>query len=126
MEDYSLPYYILGDDAFPLSTRLMKPIARVGAIINFLFDVIYNYRISRGRNVVENSFGILTTRFRIFRRQQDMEPDGVNLVVMACCTLHNFLIDEQRGEYIPPRYVDREDNQMQRILPGKFFLITYF
>ena len=118
MGDYALPYYLVGDDAFALSTRLMKPIARLGGVINFVFDVIFNYRVSRARNTVENTFGILTTRFRIFRRQLDMEPEGSHLLIMACCCLHNYLMTEQGHSYVAPSYVDREDVTHQQIIPG--------
>ena len=119
MGDFKLPYYFIGDDTFALSSCLMKPIARLGGVINFLFDLIYNYRMSRPRNVVENSFGILTTRFRIFRREQDMEPEGVKLLTMACVCLHNYLIEHQGTQYVPPNYVDHED-QHQQIVPGRW------
>ena len=120
MGDYKLPYFFIGDDAFALSTRLMKPIAKVGAVINFLFDMVFNYRCSRPRNTVENGFGIMSTRFRIFRREMDMEPEGVHQVVMACVCLHNYLIDEQSNFYAPPRYIDREDVERQCIVAGQW------
>ena len=81
-------YFILGDDAFPLKLWLMKPYSRRGMDLN---QRVFNYRLSRGRRVVENAFGILTSHFCIFQRPMQQEPPVMARVVMVCLVLHNLL-----------------------------------
>ena len=61
----TIPYFIIGDDAFRLTPSVMKPFP--GTSDNRK-EQIYNYRFCRCRRVIENTFGILTTRFRVFHR----------------------------------------------------------
>ena len=56
---------IVGDDAFPLKTYLMKPYLAANLACD---EKIYNCRVSRARRIFKNGFGILVTRFRIFER----------------------------------------------------------
>ncbi|KAM7298491.1 protein ANTAGONIST OF LIKE HETEROCHROMATIN PROTEIN 1 [Ixodes scapularis] len=59
------------------------------------------------RRCAENAFGVLASRFRIFRRTINLLPEHADYVVMATCALHNYLRDD--SVYIPPSHVDKED-----------------
>ena len=61
----------------------------------------FNYRLSRARMTVENTFGRWKGRFPRFSKGLDMEVDGAFEVVAAACVIHN--ICEMRKE---PYFVD--------------------
>lgn len=84
----TVPFVFVGDEAFQLMNNFMKPYSQ--SVLNDERR-IYNYRHSRARRVVENFFGILTSRFTIFQKPINISPEKVNLVVLTCCYLHNFL-----------------------------------
>uniref|UniRef100_A0A8C5BN49 DDE Tnp4 domain-containing protein n=1 Tax=Gadus morhua TaxID=8049 RepID=A0A8C5BN49_GADMO len=92
------PYFFLGDEAFPLQVNLIVPIQDRKRI--------YNYRQARARRVVENAFGILAARFRIFGRLIDCQPEKAVKIVKACVALHNFLASTERARYMPASFVD--------------------
>ena len=100
-----IPYMLVADDAFRMTPNLMKPFA--GTHLTRQQD-IFNYRLSRCRRIIENTFGILTSRFRIFHRAIEVNPDYVSDIVAAACVLHNFLRREGRHHYMPPGSVDHE------------------
>lgn len=54
---------LVGDDAFPLKRNLIKPYSKFKLSKE---HKLFNYRLSRARRIVENPFGILASRFRIF------------------------------------------------------------
>lgn len=83
-----LPYVFIGDEAFSLKPNFLKPYNQKE--LNYERKV-FNYRLSRARNVVENAFGILSARFRIFHTPINMKLENIERAVLACCTLHNFL-----------------------------------
>ena len=76
---------------------------------------IFNYRLSRARRVVENAFGILANRFRLFLTTIALEPEDVDYVVLVACVLHNYLITHQSTHYTPPNFVDHEDETHRTI-----------
>lgn len=60
---------------------------------------------------MENAFGILANRFRVFMTPIGLVPEKVEVITMACCTLHNFLRSrvEAHSVYMPPGSYDMED-----------------
>jgi len=64
---YLVPNVIVGDEVFPLKTYLMRPYPGSQSKGNNKKS-IFNYRLSRARRVVENAFGILSQKFKIYQR----------------------------------------------------------
>ena len=85
--DVELPYFLVGDEIFPLKIWLMRPYP--GTLDKT--QRIYNYRVSRARRTIENVFGILAARWRIFRKAIRADIKTVKAIVQACVCLHNFL-----------------------------------
>ncbi|XP_064468553.1 uncharacterized protein LOC135379852 [Ornithodoros turicata] len=76
---------------------------------------VYNTRLSHARRRIENAFGILASRWRIFRRPLNVKVENVELLVQASIVLHNFLRAQEEaapgGEtYCPPGFADRRCN----------------
>uniref|UniRef100_A0A8C5LVR0 DDE Tnp4 domain-containing protein n=1 Tax=Leptobrachium leishanense TaxID=445787 RepID=A0A8C5LVR0_9ANUR len=88
--DIAVPFAFVGDEAFALSTNLLRPYGG-----RQLSDKkrIFNYRLSRARRYVECSFGILSNKWRILHRPLDVNVDFAVDIVKSCCVLHNFIRD---------------------------------
>lgn len=114
-----VPYMIVADDAFPLKEYIQKPYSQVGLTTE---KRIFNYRLSRTRRVVENAFGILSNRFQVFMTPIRLAPEKVETIVLACCTLHNFLRSTQgsRNIYTPPGSIDTENADTHTVSPGNW------
>ena len=91
-----LPHCFVGDEAFGLHHNLMRPYPRGKKGTKIPKDqLMFNYRLSRARRCVENAFGILAQRFRLFNGRIQMKPENVKRVVKACVVLHNYLRDNK-------------------------------
>lgn len=119
--DVMFPYFFVGDDAFPLQPNLMKPFPGKNKTEA---EKVYNYRLSRARRIIENSFGILAARWQIFHKPIDASPENVDAIVLACISLHNFLSKtdpqyEIQARYNPPNFTDRT-TETGEIIPGEW------
>ncbi|XP_040210555.1 putative nuclease HARBI1 [Rana temporaria] len=83
-----LPFVFLADEAFGLGPHLMRPFPQRTLTPE---RSVFNYRLARARRVVENAFGIMASRFRLFLTSIHMAEYKWNYIVFACCILHNFL-----------------------------------
>lgn len=113
-----IPYVFVADEAFPLTETIMKPYA--GVHPKGSSERIFNFRLSRARRVVENTFGIISSVFRVLRKPLLLAPEKAQLVVMAVACLHNYLkrSKSSSNSYIPPGALDIEVNG--RLLEGSW------
>ncbi|KAL6421149.1 hypothetical protein ACFW04_013965 [Cataglyphis niger] len=88
--DIKFPYYMVADETFPLKSYIMRPYP--------------------GTRVIENSFGILASRWRIFRSTIIAHVDTAEWIVCAGLCLHNFLrkselmLKAENATYCPSNY----------------------
>ncbi|KAM4019366.1 uncharacterized protein ACNLHF_000069 [Anomaloglossus baeobatrachus] len=105
----NLNFVFVGDEAFPLHANLLKPFPQSTLTQE---RRIFNYRLSRARRVVENAFGIMANRFRVFHTPINLKLQSIDSVVLACCTLHNFL-PSGSGWVVSPSEDEADEPQNQ-------------
>ena len=110
----NVPYFFIADDAFALRPNMMKPYCFQGMTDE---ERIINYRLSRARHVVENTFGILANRFQVLLTTMNHAPSTIRLIVTACMCLHNLM--RMRYPCLQNHQLDREDPNHNRI-PGRW------
>jgi hypothetical protein len=79
---------------------------------------IFNYGLSCARRVVENSFGILVSRFGVLQRPIALSPQKAQTTVLTFCYLHSYLLRNQAQTYISRGSVDTEDFESGNIIDG--------
>jgi hypothetical protein len=99
-----IPHMFVADEAFPLRPYLMRPFP--GRQLDSREKRIFNYRLSRARRVIENTFGILSHRWHLLFRPIIAEPPKVVLLVKAMCALHNLMRAKADQQYTPPGFID--------------------
>lgn len=105
---------MVGDDIFPLKPWLLKPYAGKNLTEP---QRVFNYRLSRARRTIENVFGILSAKWRIFRRPIRANTDLVDKIAQATVCLHNYLRLTDNASYIPAGFIDSVDST-GNITPG--------
>ena len=101
-----LPYYLVGDEIFALKPWMMRPYP--GKLAEE--ERVFNYRLSRSRRVIENVFGILRARWRIFSRPIKASIENTERYIMAAVCLHNYLRQTENALYCPLGFVDSENS----------------
>lgn len=111
----NMPYVFVADDAFPLMDNIMKPYTRKN--LTNKEQLIFNYRLSRSRRIVENTFGIMASRFRVLLNAINLSPEKARIITLTCCHLHNYLRQKKEKKYFHNGF-DIEDINNGRIEHG--------
>jgi len=86
LSDVELPFMILEDEAYPLLSYLMRPYPSRQLAESWR---LFNYRLSRGRRVVESAFGILAGKWRILNKPIETSHNMADRTIKSTCVLHN-------------------------------------
>jgi hypothetical protein len=77
------------------------------------------HRISRGRRLIENVFGILCAKWRLLLRPIETEVNTAIDITKAIVVLHNFLIDEGKN-CSPSSMADKQNEEGQEQENGEW------
>jgi len=102
----NLNFVFLGDEAFALHEHILKPYSQRELTHE---KRVFNYRLSRARNCVENTFGLISSRFRLLQRAINLNPEKASYAVLAICAIHNFL-RKRGGPYVTSTMFDRQED----------------
>ena len=92
LSDVELPFVILGDEANPLLSYLMRPYSRRQLT---KFRGLFNYRLSRSRRVVESAFGIVAGKWRILNKSIETPPNMADRTLKCKCVLYSTVINRE-------------------------------
>lgn len=79
----------------------------------------FSYRLSRVRRIIENTFGILVTRWRIFQKPFELRPENVEELVLVVITLHSYSGRTDNGSDNPSGFIDSKIGDSE-IIPGQW------
>lgn len=97
--------FYLVDGGLPLKSTLLPPYRGVRYHLKEYSTSgpqnareLFNLRHSSLRNCIERAFGVLKRRFPIIRSATEpfYSCETQSQIFLACCILHNFLLDEDR------------------------------
>ena len=97
-----LPFVLIRDEIFQQKSWLMKPFPGKGLHEQ---QRVYNYRLSRARRTIENAFGILSEKWRIFRKPIKTNVDLVDKITTASVCLHNYVPSSHGECYIHTSWI---------------------
>ena len=102
----NLPYFLVDDEIFPLKTWLMRPYPATLS----LPQKVFNYCLSWARRTIENSFGILAARWRIFCQPIKAKVENPEKYAVAVIALHNYFCMINNASCSLTGFIDSETN----------------
>jgi hypothetical protein len=91
-------FYMAADNAYTLSDTLLIPYSGVDKLDPS--KDVFNFYLSQLRIRIEQAFGLLVSKWRIFKKALEVKLFRVGHIVQACARLHNYCINN-RDDNIP-------------------------
>lgn len=109
--------YFVGDAAYALTENMIIPFT--GSAKMDKDKDAFNFLLSQTRIRIEKSFGMLTTKWRILRKQLETSLKTTSKILEVCARLHNFAIKQKikRGETIYQTPEEAMDDESNGIVP---------
>lgn len=99
-------HYVLGDSAFPFLWWLLTSFRDFGNLKRQ--QKLFNRTLSKGRQVIERSFGLLKCRFRRLITFDASDMEIIVHSILSACVLHNLCMQE--GEEFPEMSIVENDD----------------
>lgn len=80
---------------------------------------IFNYRLSRAQQIIENIFCVMITCWRVFQKLIEAKRGKNERIKFAAVVPHNYLRHTNNTYYTPSRFIDSE-NSSRKIVPGQW------
>ncbi len=80
-------FYLVGDSAYTLSSSLLVPYT--GSDKKVPENDVFNFYLSQLQIKIEQAFGLLVNKWRIFKKSVEINLRWVPLLVECCFRLHN-------------------------------------
>jgi len=93
-------FYVVADAAYTLTTTLLIPFS--GGDKKRKDNDAFNFHLSQLRIKIEQSFGLMVNKWRVFKKPVEIRLERVPHLVECCMRLHNFCIDERVQEWFVP------------------------
>ena len=93
VEDLPNGFHVLGDNAYMLSPTLLIPYS--GKEKQNSSKDAFNFFLSQLRIRIEQAFGLLVTKWRVFKKPLEVRFWRTTLLIEACFRLHTYCIDER-------------------------------
>ncbi|XP_051165676.1 uncharacterized protein LOC127284326 isoform X2 [Leptopilina boulardi] len=91
-----IPHFFIGDEGFGIKPYMMRPYQRNS--VTQRKQEIFNYRLSRATMTIEDTFGIMTSKFQVLHKPFFLKlKTSINIVKALTC-LHNFLIEAEKSK----------------------------
>ena len=113
VENLPSGYYIIGDNAYMATEHLITPFS--GSQKLEPLNSIYNFYCAQIRIRIEMAFGLLTTKWRVFRSPLQMQLKNASKVVLTAVILHNYVINSNNStldDEVDPMFTSYDGRQL--------------